>query len=217
MGLLVACGSSDSGATDGGGGTGTDGSNGPDAAEQDSDSGIYMSHADAGCPVKSAGPRPGTVAVSVPRTGAAGIAWDAPAKALTVDGQYARSVVTDGEQTELLRVTGYGFDLPATVTIKGVVVELKRQGDKIVDGNIELWLDGVASNRPKFVASGWPTQIGTHHYGQEIDTWGNDLTPQLVGKPGFGTEIWAKHREDAGTGPGAAEIESLLVTVWYCD
>ena len=177
-----------------------------------------MSHADAGCPVKYAGPNPGTLAVSVPRSGATGIAWDTPGKALTIDGQYARAVVTDGEQTELLRVTGFGFNVPGNVTIKGVVVQLKRQGDnKVVDGNIELWLDGVASNRPKFVATGWPTNIGTHHYGQEVDTWGNDLTPELVGRPGFGTEIFAKRREDAGTGPIAAEVESLLITIWYCD
>jgi hypothetical protein len=221
-GFVVACGSSDGGSTatdDGGasgdGGTGIDSG---DPAEQSTDGGIYMSHADAGCPVKYAGPNPGTVAVSVPRTGATGIAWENPGNALTVNGQYARSVVTDGEQTELLRVTGYGFNIPANVTIKGIVVELKRQGEnKIVDGNIELWLDGVASDRPKFVASGWPTNIGTHHYGQEVDTWGNDLTPELVGRPGFGTEIWARRREDAGTGPVPAEVESLLITVWYCE
>ena len=219
----MACGSSDSGGTtsdDGGNASGDGGStaDSSDPTEQEPDSGIYMSHADAGCPVKHAGPNPGTVAVSVPRAGATGIAWTNPTNALTVNGQYASSVVTDGEQTELLRVTGYGFDLPPSVTIKGVVVQLKRQGDnKVVDGNIELWLDGVASDRPKFLASGWPINIGTHHYGQEVDTWGNDLTPELVGRPGFGTEIFAKRREDAGTGPVNAEVESLLITIWYCE
>ena len=218
---MLACGSSDDGASDDGGTTSDDGGTGIDGSDpiEQNDGGIFMSHADAGCPVKYAGPNPGTVAVSVPRPSATGIPWQNPANALTVNGQYARSVVTDGEQTELLRVTGYGFKIPANVTIKGVVVQLKRQGadQRIVDGNIELWLDGVASDRPKFVASGWPIKIGTHHYGQEVDTWGNDLTPELVGRPGFGTEIWAKRREDAGTGPVPAEIESLLITVWYCD
>jgi hypothetical protein len=221
-GFVVACGSSDGGAAaDGEGGTTGEAGSGVDSGDPTEgvpDGGIYMSHADAGCPVKYAGPNPGTIAVSVPRTGATGVPWAGPANALTVDGQYARSIVTDGEQTELLRVTGFSFKVPANVIIKGVVVELKRQGDnKIVDGNIELWLDGVASDRPKFVASGWPTKIGTHHYGQEVDTWGNDLTPELVGRAGFGTEIFAKRREDAGTSPVPAEIESLLITIWYCD
>jgi hypothetical protein len=111
-----------------------------------------------------------------------------------------------------------GSTCPANVTIKGVVVELKRQGaNKIVDGNIELWLDGNPSSRPKFVASGWPVAIGTHHYGQEIDTWGDDLTPALVAKPGFGTEIYALRRVDAGTGPVEGAVESLLITIWYCE
>ena len=223
--FVVACGSSDNGSDstgEGEGGTtsgdGGSGAEGGDPTEQETDGGIFMTHADAGCPVKYLGPKPGTIAVSAPRAGATGIAWSSPTNARTVDGQYARAIVTDGEQTELLRVTGFGFNVPANVIIKGVVVELKRQGDnKIVDGNIALWLDGVASDRPKFVATGWPTKIGTHHYGQEVDTWGNDLTPDLVGRPGFGTEIFAKRREDAGTGPVPAEIESLLVTIWYCD
>lgn len=220
-GLVVACGSGESsGSAEGEGGTtGADGGAGvDDPTEEETDGGIYMTHADAGCPLKYAGPNPGTIAVSVPRSGATGIPWAGPTNALTVDGQYARSTVTDGEQTELLRVTGFGFKVPSNVLIKGVVVELKRQGDnEIVDGNIDLWLDGVAGDRPKFVASGWPTKIGTHHYGQEVDTWGNDLTPDLLGRAGFGTEVFAKRREDAGTGPVAADVESLLITIWYCD
>jgi hypothetical protein len=217
-GFVVACGGTDSGSGSGDGGTdggsAADGSTSPDEA---TDGGPFMAHQDAGCPLKYS-TKPGTVASSVPRSGAKGKAWDNTAGALKIDGTYAQVVLTDGEQSELLRVTGYGFKIPAAATIKGVVVQLKRQGEnKIVDGNIELWLDGAPSDRPKFMASGWPTNIGTHHYGQEIDTWGNDLTPDLVGKPGFGTEIWATRREDAGTGPATAAVESLIITVWYCE
>jgi hypothetical protein len=222
-GLAVACGGSDGGSAvigdDGGTGSEVGGDSGGNPAEGDTDGGIFMAGNDAGCPVKFAGPKPGTIAESIPRPNATGgVPWQSPRNALTVDGAFAHADVDLDQATELLRVTGYGFNLPATVTIKGVVVELKRQGqNKIVDGNIELWLDGVASSRPKFVASGWPTNIGTHHYGQEVDTWGDPLTPAMVGKPGFGTEIWARRRDDAGTGPAPADVESLIITIWYCD
>ena len=225
--LAVACGGSDGGSAaigdEGGtttdGGTGGTGGDGGSPAEGDTDGAVFMAGNDAGCPVKYVGPKPGTIAQSIPRPGATGgIPWQTPMNALTVDGAFAHADLDVDQQSELLRVTGYGFDLPPTVTIKGVVVELKRQGaNKIVDGNIELWLDGMPSSRPKFVASGWPVAIGTHHYGQEVDTWGDDLTPALVGKPGFGTEIWARRRDDAGTGPVSADVESLLITIWYCD
>lgn len=218
-GFVVACSStaSSSDVTGDGGSEAGSGAGGSTSPDDVTDGGPFMAHQDAGCPLKYA-TKPGTVASSVARTGARAKAWNNQAGALKVDGTYAQVVLGDGEQSELLRVTGYGFEVPAAATIKGVVVQLKRQGEnKIVDGNIELWLDGKASDRPKFMASGWPTSIGTHHYGQEIDTWGNDLTPDLVGKPGFGTEIWAMRREDAGTGPATAAVESLIMTIWYCE
>jgi hypothetical protein len=222
-GFAVACGSSDTGAdgNDDDAGPGTFGGDSGDPPDDEQpDGGIFMSHADAGCPVKYAGPNPGTIAQSIPRSGVTtGKAWSNPSGGLKVDGQFAEAPLGVGEQTELLRVTGYGFKIPSNVSIKGVVVQLKRQGGTtVVDGNIELWLDGVASDRPKFIASGWPSKIGTHHYGQEVDTWGNDLTPALINQPGFGSEIWAKRREDAGaTGTALADIESLIVTIWYCE
>jgi hypothetical protein len=222
-GVMLACGSSDATSTaeEEGGvrfGDGDSGTTG-DPADQEPNDGVFRAHNDAGCPVKYQGPRPGTVVTSIPRAAAPGaIAWETPGNALTVDGQFARAVLDEGQESEHLRVTGYGFNLPASVTIKGVVVQLKRRGhNAIVDGQIELWLGGTAAERPKFMASGWPEAIGTHHYGQEVDTWGNDLTPAMIGDPGFGTQIWAKRRVDAGTGPVAAEVESLIITVWYCD
>ncbi len=179
----------------------------------------YMSHADAGCPVKFVGPKKGTIALSIPRAGAATpIAWKTPLNALAVDGQFSRAELDIDQESEYLRITGYGFSLPSTVTIKGVVVQLKRQGaNAISDGLIALWLDGVPADRPKVLKNPWPKALGTHHYGQEVDTWGNDLTPEILSKPGFGTQLYAKRSADTGTGAIAAEVESLQITVWYCE
>ena len=47
--------------------------------------------------------------------------------------------------------------------------------------------------------------------------FGDDLSPELVAKSGFGTEIYALRRVDAGTGPATGEVESLLTTLWYCE
>lgn len=223
---VVACGGSDgSGSIDdseGGtgnseGGSGTDsGCGDPNAPEE-----VFTTHPDAGCDLKSAGPRSGNVATSVARSGGEGVAWSTPGNARNVDCEFAKATVGDDQSTELLRVTDFGFSLPPAAKIMGVVVQVKRQAPEvgIADGNIELWLDGVPSDRPKFLASGWPRVIvGTHHYGQEIDTWGNDLTPELVSKPGFGVEIFAKRRQDdAGTGPKPANVDSMRITIWYCE
>lgn len=222
-GFVVACGSSSDDAPpagdDGGMALGdarfaTDSSEPPD----DESDAQFMTHADAGCPLKFQGPKAGTIAESIPRTGSPGVAWTNPGGGRNVDGMYASASLDIGQGSEHLRVTGYGFNIPPTVTVHGVVVELKRKGNnQIVDGNIELWLGGMPSDRPKFVASGWPTNLGTHHYGQEVDTWGNDLPPDLVNRNDFGTELYALRRQDAGTGPVSADVESLLITIWYCE
>jgi hypothetical protein len=219
--VVVACSSSSAGDGGSGNDAGNAGSDGgsPDSGnpgDDDGDAG-FTTNADAGCPLEFQGPKSGSVAASVPRAGSTSVAWSDPEKALTVDGMFAHVMLDVDQASEHLRVTGYGFSIPEAASIKGVVVELKRQGNnQIVDGNIELWLDGVPSSRPKYVASGWPVAIGTHHYGQEIDTWGDDLSPELVGRAGFGTEIYALRREDAGTGAVEGDVESLLITIWYC-
>ena len=216
--FAIACGSSSE--TNPGDGGASEGSPLP-AGDSATDNHDPLNGQDAGCPLKTAGPRSGTTAASVPRAGiAGGIAWVSPENAREPDGLFAQATLDGDQATEHLRLTGFGFTIPASAKIKGVEVELKRQASDlgVSDGNIELWLDGNPSDRPKVLLTGWPRQIiGTHHYGQAVDTWGNDLTPDLVGKPGFGVEIYALRQQDAGTGPVDAKVESMRITIFYCE
>jgi hypothetical protein len=187
------------------------------------DSGTHdpLNGVDAGCPVKAIGPRSGGTAASLARPNVTGgLAWGSPSAARSPDGQSATVTLAPDQGSELLRITDFGFTVPSTAKVLGVEVELMRQASDtgIIDGNIELWLDGAASDRPKYLATAWPrTTVGTHHYGQAVDPWGNDLTPELVGRSGFGVEIWARRQEDAGTMPLEARVESMRMTVFYCD
>jgi hypothetical protein len=217
--FATACGSDATAATPDDGGAGEGSTLPTEDAAPDDDRHDPLNGQDAGCPLKVDGPRSGTTAASVPRSGS-GIAWATPENARTIDTQFALATLDLGQTSEHLRITDFGFAIPASATIKGVEVEFKRQaGDTgIADGNIELWLDGKPSDRPKFLASSWPrTIVGTHHYGQAVDTWGNDLTPELVGKPGFGVEIYALRKPDAGAGPIEARVESMRITIFYCE
>ena len=192
----------------------------PDAAVTDGDGHDPLNGQDAGCTIKSVGPASGTTATNVPGSGAGTIAWGAPENARTIDGLFAQATLDTGQATERLRITGFGLAVPPSARIKGVEVEFKRQASDlgVGDGNIELWLDGKPSDRPKTLGAPWPRLIvGTHHYGQAVDTWGNDLTPELVGRQGFGVEIYALRRPDAGAGPADAKIESMRITIFYCD
>ena len=62
----------------------------------------------------------------------------------------------------------------------------------------------------------WPKSIvGTHAYGQAVDTWGIDLYPADVNKPSFAAKVSVKRAADA-VGPVTAIVDSLKVAVHFC-
>jgi len=186
------------------------------------DGGATGARADSGCAIQKVGPKSGTVAVSVAREGVTtGLPWGSPEAALTpADDAFARVTLAEGQESEMLRITGFGFVVPEKATVLGAVVEFKRRAEDagIVDGLIELTFSGGrTSGRPKFMASAWPrVQVGTHHYGAPEDRWGNDIFPADVMSPEFGVEIWAKRQADAGADPLEALIDSMRIEVFYC-
>lgn len=184
------------------------------------DGGGTVVETDAGC--KKVGPLAGTVAKSVARAGITGaLAWETPDNGKVPDNAFAKVTLAVGEESEMLRITGFGFAIPSGVNVTGAEVEFKRQATDagIVDGLIELTFDkGRTSGRPKYMFTSWPRAIvGTHHYGAPLDRWGNDIFAEDVNSPEFGVEIWAKREEDAGTDPLDGLIDSLRIYVHYCN
>jgi hypothetical protein len=164
----------------------------------------------------------GTVVQSLPRETEAGatVAWTDLDSAKDTDGTFAKVTLAAGQESDELRITGFGFKLPPGVVFQGVTAQLDRQAPDggIVDGLI--YLVGVKNQvgRGKFIATGWPTSIvGTHHYGQDTDTWGMDLNPPDVETAEFGVGIWVKRSPD-GSGPASAQafVDSIKIQVAYC-
>lgn len=222
---LGACGSdADPIPTDDGGSSGTSGTSGTSGSSGSSgarDAGVL---GDGGCPILEIGPFSGKVAVNVPRNGVpAAVKWESPDNAREADLTYAKITLADGQESELLRVTNFNITgVPAKAEIQGFEVELKRQSESggIMDGLIELtYGGGRTSGRPKYFETPWPkSQLGTHHYGQAIDRWGNDVFPSDLTSPEFGVEIWTKRNPDAGTtDPVSGVIDSMKITVFYCE
>lgn len=210
--LLAACGAGES--TDGG--TGASGptpmpSAQPDPPEQEA--GTYVG---PGCDVKTDGPREASVLVSVPRA-QGGAAWETPENARKPDEAFARAALTDHAETDELRLSGFGFQLPEGARVTGYEVQLVRRAPDggVVDGQIKLVNDQRAS-RFKYISTPWPSSIvGTHHYGQPIDTWDFELSPAEVNAASFGVTFYAKRDQGAAAG-ATAIVDSIRVKVGYC-
>lgn len=221
---LFACSSDSTGTTttsDAGHG-GTDGSTTnvlTDAGKAVGDGGVTPT----GCTLIGTDAHAGKKAVSVPRTeNPNGIAWTNPEGALDVDGNVASVTIDDGQESAMLEITDFGFEIPAGYETWGMVLQLKRQttttGGVVQTAYVNVGIDGKTPgykyDNDNFY---WPTSImGTHDYGQPIDTWGVDLYPADINASTFAAKLWVKKGTKSVAGPVTATVEALRVIVWVC-
>jgi len=179
------------------------------------------------CPTgfKTTGLHVGTVVESRARPG--GSAWSEINNAFTKDGTFAKATLADGvNETEQLVVSGFGFSIPPTAATWGIEVEFTRHAPEggIVEGKIEALVTNK-TGRWKFIGksdgtgtpANWPSKnVGTHHYGQQVDTWGYDLYPGDVNDPKFAIAVYAA-REPGKTGTVTALVDQVMVAVHYCE
>jgi hypothetical protein len=221
VGLFIACGS-ETPATPGGVNDGGSGEGSPDGDQGPRDAGYDGPVTPDGCRLKTTDYRAGAKAQNLARPEAPGaVAWQNPENAISEDGKFATVTLNDGQESAELRISEFGINLPTTVDTYGIEVELKRQAPEggVEDAQITLAIDGHTAGEIdfKFVKGGWPTKImGTHHYGQALDTWKLDLYPADVNKQTFAARLWVKKQDDAGPGPVTAIVEAMKVAVWYC-
>ncbi len=217
--VVLACSSNDTIVTpiaDGGSGTDTGGNTESDADENPPDSGEPLSP--TGCRIHSTGYLTAAKAETVaPPEVPGAIAWSDLEGALKEDAKVATVTLEEGQESAFLVVSDFKVNLPPDAETWGIEVELKRRAvdGGVKDSKIEVVIEGKPT-RFKFIDAGWPRVIiGTHHYGQAVDTWGVDLLPADVKTTTFAAKVSAR-RQDGITGPVTATIDSLKVAVHYC-
>jgi len=197
-----------------GGGAGADTGSPNESPSQDAGG----NRAPTGCLLKTTDYTIGAKAENVPRTDIQNaVDWTDVDGARSEDGKFATVTLNDGEESAVLRVSEFGFQIPDTAETWGIEVELKRRAPDggVEDARIEVEIEGKPS-RFKFMETPWPTSIvGTHAYGQAVDTWGVDLYPADVNKPTFAAKLTVKRTDDA-VGPVTAIVDSLKIAVHFC-
>lgn len=132
----------------------------------------------------------------------------------------SRATTTDlvsGRTTETANLTTFGFSIPSTATIDGIIVAIERSasaGGTVTDLAVKLIKGGTISGDNKAdTVTTWPTTDGTVTYGGASDLWGLTLLYSDVNASNFGVSISA-------TGVGSAgfpQVDHVTITVYYTD
>src|SRR5690348_5963505 len=109
-------------------------------------------------------------------------AWTNPGNATGApDATYTSGNITGaGSQTNFLKLTNFGFNLPSMAVIDGIVVEFERYGSNAQTNAIQLLKAGMgtgsshgAQNGSGDYSDAWPPSSESFvAYGGSSDTWG---------------------------------------------
>ena len=145
--------------------------------------------------------------------------------------------------TEYLAFTNFGFNLPSTATILGVIVTVNNQGTyynaqtqrgqppdifpQVTDSSIKLIKAGTPGGTDHSAGAAWgqsyfpgfgATPIPqTVTYGNSGDLWGETLAYSDVNNTGFGVAIAANMLNGGGApnSPAVAQINSVTIQIYY--
>ncbi|MDP2401590.1 MAG: hypothetical protein Q8M66_06385, partial [Actinomycetota bacterium] len=162
---------------------------------------------------------PGTVTVTMNpgscsnATGIGTVAWT-PSPTTNVnasDNAYATAQVKG--TTNYLKCTGYGFTIPASATILGVVVNVERKSSstsRTTDGAMRLVKAGVIGTADRATATTYSTTDAVEAHGSSVDLWGTTWTPADINSATFGAAFAAK-----STKTRTISVDHMPISVTY--
>lgn len=161
----------------------------------------------------AAGPICGKSFVSEPGPG---LFWSEASNARCDDNEDRTfaAPLTKGQFTQTLKISNFGFALPADARVEGIEVVIIRKGDVaegIVDKSVRLMRAGVAVGADMHTRDLWDDNWTAAYYGDEIADWDQPWTTKDVNAAGFGVAISVM----GGGVIARPQIDEVLVTVHF--
>ncbi|MBL0357018.1 MAG: Ig-like domain-containing protein [Chitinophagaceae bacterium] len=163
---------------------------------------------------------PGTAGPNYAGTGATSggpdIAWSNPGNIVSNNNSYALANNLDnGDLSEGLIATNFGFAIPAGATITGVQVTIGRFGENtntFTDNSVLLVVGGTTTGSNRALAGFWPTTETPANYGTASDLWGTTLTPAQVNANNFGASLVV---QSSNGNNRDASVDYITITISY--
>lgn len=139
-------------------------------------------------------------------------AWQNPQNATAADGASTRSSLNRAT-SNYLRCTGYGYSLPAGVTINGISVSATYSAEKSGQTTyMSTMKSGSLAGSTKTSNTNWPSTLQTTNFGGATDLWGAGWSTADINSSGFGVSMYVTSNAKGNTGH---YVDSLSITVTY--
>lgn len=119
--------------------------------------------------------------------------WASTGNVSAADAAYTFIDPADPGAGSILRMDNYGFTVPASATIKGIVVETRsyRTGPDVTYSLIRLQNGGSYLGSNKAASENHPVGVTIYDFawGSAVDLWGATLTPAIVNASTFGVDV----------------------------
>jgi len=146
------------------------------------------------------------------------IDWNNGSDAYTSNNVRAyTNTMINGDKSYYLTETNFGFAIPSTATIDGIVVEVERRDNgsgNIMDNSIKIIQGGSIIGSQHSAGGNWPSSDTYKTYGNATDLWGTTWLYSDINASNFGIAISCKK---AGAGNNQGEIDHVRITIYYTD
>ena len=143
--------------------------------------------------------------------------WTNPTRGTAQDGSYATASVNDGQTTNYLQCTGYGFAIPAGAVINGITVTVWRFASATgccTDAAMRMVKAGTIQAFDNSTATNYPTANIAEAHGGATDLWGTTWTAADINDPNFGAAFAAQKIVTAG-GARTVSVDYIQITIDY--
>lgn len=140
--------------------------------------------------------------------------WDTPSNAQAEDGIVSTTTLTI---SQYLGCTQYGFILPNTAIVTGIVLEAKKgslANRLVIDNSVKLYQASIVSGTEHgdFTHDWIQGSVAWSIYGSSTDTWGLSLTGADINNSGWGS-VLGEAKDSGGSQTG--NIDAFRMTIYY--
>lgn len=163
----------------------------------------------------SEGPLSPATASNISLTGSSA-SWSNTGNVFASDDSYATSSLSsNGDFTDYIQITNFGFGLPTNAIILGIEVEIERFGSNVKDNQISIVKGGTIGATDRSVNPSWSNSDNDSYttYGSDTDLWGETWVASDINATNFGIAISAS--KQGGGGSSDPHIDHVRITVHY--